>query len=401
MEEKRDNRFLKGVLTGILCSLIVVAAATWGLYFMLSARSRELAGESAESSLDYQKIEAKLGLLKEKIDSGFLFDVSEEDMEEGIYKGFLSSLGDPYTTYYTEEEYQSMLESSSGQYKGIGVQISQDVTTNLITVIQVFRGSGAEEAGIQPGDVLNKVDGEDITQEDVNNVVAKIRGGEGTTVNIEVYRESIDDFVSMDVERRDVSMDTVEWKMLDGGIGYIQITEFDEVTYEQFSQALEDLKNQGMKGLLLDVRDNPGGLLDSVTEIADDLLPAGNIVSTKDKNGRGSTYDSDSNMEYEGAIVILVNGNSASASEVLTGALKDYERATVVGTTTFGKGIVQNIIALGDGTALKMTVSNYYTPNGTNIHQIGIKPDVEIEAEEGGTDNQLEKAVEILNEKIR
>ncbi len=394
--EKRDNRFLKGVLTGILCSLIVAACATWGLYFLLSARTNELRQESAQSSLDYQEIQTKLEGIKDRIDAGYLFDIDESDMEEGIYKGFVSALGDPYTVYYTEEEYQALLESSSGQYEGIGVQVSQDPDTNLITVIRVFRGSGAEEAGLQAGDILYQVNGEDITQDDINNVVAKIKGESGTEVELQVYRESTGEYVTMSVERRSVSMDTVEWRMLENGIGYIQIVEFDSVTYDQFTEALEDLKNQGMQGMVLDLRDNPGGLLDSVVEIADDLLPEGVIVSTKDKNGEGSTYESDADMAYDGPIAVLVNGNSASASEVLTGALKDYGRGTVVGTTTYGKGIVQSIVSLGDGTALKVTVSNYYTPNGSNIHEVGIEPDVSVEAGDGEQDIQLEQAQETV-----
>ena len=288
--EKRDNRFLKGLLAGILCSLVVVAVATWGLYFMLSAKKGEIAQESSESTLNYTEIEEKLENLKNRLDSSFLYDVDADELEEGIYKGFVSSLGDPYTVYYTEEEYQELMESSSGQYKGIGVQISQDPETNIITVIRVFRNSGAEDAGMQEGDILYKVNGEDITAEDVNNVVAEIRGDEGTTVEIEVYRDSVKDYVTMDVERRTVSMDTVEWRMPEEGIGYLEITEFDDVTYAQFSEALSDLKSQGMKGLVLDLRNNPGGLVDSVCDVADDLLPEGIILTTKDKDGNGITY---------------------------------------------------------------------------------------------------------------
>lgn len=402
--EKRDNRFLKGLLAGILCSLVVVAVATWGLYFMLSAKKGEIAQESSESTLNYTEIEEKLENLKNRLDSSFLYDVDADELEEGIYKGFVSSLGDPYTVYYTEEEYQELMESSSGQYKGIGVQISQDPETNIITVIRVFRNSGAEEAGMQEGDILYKVNGEDITAEDVNNVVAEIRGDEGTTVEIEVYRDSVKDYVTMDVERRTVSMDTVEWRMPEEGIGYLEITEFDDVTYAQFSEALSDLKSQGMKGLVLDLRNNPGGLVDSVCDVADDLLPEGIILTTKDKDGNGITYESEAGVEFDGPIVVLVNENSASAAEILAGALKDYERGTVVGTTTFGKGIVQSIVPLGDGTALKVTVSNYYTPNGTCIHKVGIEPDVEVEvekSEDGEGDNQLEKAVEVLKGKMQ
>ncbi|MCI8506350.1 MAG: S41 family peptidase [Lachnospiraceae bacterium] len=397
---ERDNRFLKGVLTGVLCSLLVAAAATWGIYFLLSARGLKEVGQTE----DYEEVEEKLEMLKGMVDTTFLYEADEEAMKEGIYKGFIAGLGDPYTVYYTEEEYKDMMESSDGEYVGIGVQISQSESTNVITVIRVFRGSGAEEAGMQAGDMLYKVNGEDITGEDINNVVAKIRGNAGSTVHIEVYRDSVNDYVEMDVERRDVSMDTVEWKMLENGMGYLQITEFDGVTYEQFVTALEDLKAQGMKGLLLDLRDNPGGRLDQVVEIADDFLTEGVIVSTKSKTGLGSTYEADEEIRFDGPMVVLTNGNSASASEVLAGALKDYEKAVLVGTTTFGKGIVQSIYPFDDGTAIKITISDYYTPNGANIHGTGIEPDVMVEKEKGkeeDQDHQLEKAKEVLTGKMK
>lgn len=257
---------------------------------------------------------------------------------------------------------------------------------------------------MQAGDVLYKVDGEDISGEDINNVVAKIRGNEGTMVHIEVYRESENGYVEMDVERRDVSMDTVEWNMLENGMGYLQITEFDGVTYGQFVTALEDLKAQGMKGMILDLRDNPGGRLDQVVEIADDFLTEGVIVSTKDKNGLGTTYEADEELRFEGPVVILANGNSASASEVLAGALKDYDKATLVGTTTFGKGIVQSIYPFEDGTAIKITISDYYTPSGANIHGTGIEPDITVEKEKRENeeqDNQLDRAKEVLAEEMK
>ncbi|MCI8549836.1 MAG: S41 family peptidase [Lachnospiraceae bacterium] len=399
--EKRDNRFVKGVLTGVLCSLVTAAAVIWGTYFVLSAQGDRAVQESGQSNLDYVEINEKLDDLKDMVDAAFLYEADEEAMKEGIYKGFMSSLGDPYTVYYTKEEYEDLQESSSGEYEGIGVQISQNTDTNLITVIRVFRGSGAEEAGILAGDVLYKIDGVDITGEDINNVVAKIRGGEGTTVNVEVYRESIKDYVNMDVERRDVSMDTVDWEMLENGIGYIQITEFDGVTHGQFRTALGELGGQGMKGMILDLRDNPGGRLDQVVDIADDFLSEGVIVSTKDKNGKGSVYEADEEVLFDGPVVILVNGNSASASEVLAGALKDYDKAELVGTTTFGKGIVQSIIPLEDGTAIKITVSDYYTPSGENIHEKGIEPDMVVEKEEGDADNQLERAKKVLAEELK
>ena len=402
--KRRDNRFLKGVLTGVLCSLVVVASALWGIYFLVSAKGNSLFGDAGQEKGDYREVDEKLDLLKGMVDRLFLYDADEEAMAEGIYKGFIAGLGDPYTVYYTAEEYKDMMESSDGEYVGIGVQISQSESTNLITVIRVFRGSGAEEAGMQAGDVLYKVDGEDISGEDINNVVAKIRGNEGTMVHIEVYRESENGYVEMDVERRDVSMDTVEWNMLENGMGYLQITEFDGVTYGQFVTALEDLKAQGMKGMILDLRDNPGGRLDQVVEIADDFLTEGVIVSTKDKNGLGTTYEADEELRFEGPVVILANGNSASASEVLAGALKDYDKATLVGTTTFGKGIVQSIYPFEDGTAIKITISDYYTPSGANIHGTGIEPDITVEKEKRENeeqDNHLDRAKEVLAEEMK
>lgn len=398
--KKRDDRFLKGVLTGLLCSLVVEAAAVWGVYFLLSAGGRE----AEQTKTGYGEVDEKLEMLKGMVDKLFLYEADEEAMAEGIYKGFIAGLGDPYTVYYTAEEYKDMMESSDGEYVGIGVQISQSESTNLITVIRVFRESGAEEAGMQAGDVLYKVEGEDITGEDINSVVAKIRGSAGTKVHIEVYRESANGYVEMDVERRDVSMDTVEWNMLEDGMGYLQITEFDGVTYEQFVRALEDLKAQGMRGMILDLRDNPGGRLDQVVEIADDFLTEGVIVSTKDKNGLGTTYEADEELRFEGPVVLLANGNSASASEVLAGALKDYDKAVLVGTTTFGKGIVQSIYPFDDGTAMKITISDYYTPSGANIHGTGIEPDVAVEkekSEDGTRDNQLDRAKEILAGEMR
>lgn len=398
--EQQGNHFWKGVLAGVVVSLVVAAAMFWGVTTFLSSSGNGSNSQTEENAgINYQEVESKLDLLQGQLDRTFLYDMDEETMKDGIYKGFVSSLGDPYTVYYTAEEYAKLMESTSGAYVGIGIQFSQDPTTGTCTVLRVFRGSGAEEAGMAVDDVLSKVDGVDVTGEtNSDNIVSKIRGEEGTTVEIEVYRPSIKDYVTLEVERRSVQMDTVEWKMLENNVGYIQITEFDSVTYDQFSEALTDLKGQGMTALVLDLRNNPGGLLDQAVKIADDFISEGTIVSTKDKNDREVVSSADSAVAYEGPLAVLVNGNSASASEVVTGALKDDGLATVVGTTTFGKGIVQNIIPFSDGTAMKITSANYYTPNGTCIHGIGITPDVEVEAESGENDNQLEKALEVLGQ---
>lgn len=395
MPEKTGKSFSKGFFFGVItCLICCIIGFGIGIFIWMQKDAKENAA--------IRKVEAKINTLDAMLSEGFLYDMDAEKMEDGIYKGFVSALDDPYTVYYTAEEYQKLQESNTGKYYGIGVSISQNAETKIITVVRVFRGSGAEKAGILPGDLFSKVDGEDITSEDINNVVAMIRGEEGTTVEMEIYRPSTEEFLTMTVDRGEIKQDMVEWKMLEDGIGYIQLLEFSSVTHEQFQEAMEDLKNQGMKGLVLDVRDNPGGLLDSVVDIADDLLGEGVVVSLKNKNGEGGDYTSDAETLFDGPISLLVNGNSASASEVLTGALKDYGRATSVGTQTYGKGIVQNVIPLGDGTALKMTIASYYSPKGINIHGTGIEPDIVIEYEnrEDGTDNQLEKAVEVLKEKM-
>ena len=239
-----------------------------------------------------------------------------------------------------------------------------------------------------------------MTGQDLNNVVAKIKGEEGTQVEITVLRgENMEEYTAT-ATRKVVEVHTVEHEMKSDGIGYIRITEFDSVTYDQFASALEDLEAQGMTGLVIDLRDNPGGNLDTVCDILDLILPEGTIVSTKDKNGEGETYTSDEEHKLEIPLSVLTNGNSASASEIFAGAVQDYGVGTLVGTTTFGKGIVQQIFPLTDGTSIKLTISEYFTPKGRNIHGTGIDPDVEVEyeynEEDPVADNQLEKAIEIV-----
>lgn len=415
------KRFWTGFLSGLIGAivLVVVAGAT---YLMLNDDRKnsvipyeDVAAaekDNEEDDYSYDKIVEKLSLLKMLIDTYYLDEVDPENFATGIYRGFIASLNDPYSTYYTKEEYSNLLESSSGVYYGIGAVVSQDVKTGIITVVKPYEGTTAYNAGLLPNDIIYKVNGEEVTGKDLTEVVSKIKGKEGTEVVITIYRDGVDEPMDFTIVRQKINIPTIEFEMLDSRnkIGYIQITEFDEITVSQFSDAVSQLERKGMKGLIIDVRDNPGGLLNSVVKILDRLIYKGLLVYTEDKNGQREEKYADDSKQFNKPIVVLINENSASASEIFAGALQDYEKATIVGTTSFGKGIVQSVIPLTDGTAVKLTISKYYTPKGRNIHGTGITPDVEIELDEElkkmvtiphDQDNQLQKAIEIIKDKIK
>lgn len=390
---KKKNSFWKGALCGALAMLLVVGIAGGGYIFYRVSQNDKVITDGTEQ---------KLEMLRELIDEVYLHsdEVSDEELKEFLIKGYVSGLGDPYSVYYDKEETESLFESTEGKFGGIGVSITQDYESGAMTFVNVYEEGAGAEAGFQSGDILYKVDGEDVTGQDLNNVVAKIKGEEGTEVEITVLRgENMEEYTAT-ATRKIVEVHTVEHEMKEDGIGYIQITEFDDVTYDQFASALEDLTGQGMTGLVIDLRNNPGGNLDTVCDILDLILPEGTILSTKDKNGEGDTYTSDEEHKLELPMSVLTNENSASASEIFAGAIQDYGVGTLVGTTTFGKGIVQQIFPLTDGTSIKLTISEYFTPGGRNIHGIGIEPDVEIEyeydLENPDADNQLEKAIEVV-----
>ena len=350
--------------------------------------------------MDTEKIEEILAYL----DAYFLYDnkVEVEKLEDAILHGLMGGLGDDYACYYDEEEFKELMESNEGAYYGIGVQVSQNLETNVITVTHVFRNSPALEAGMKEGDIIVGVAGQDIRQMLIDDVVNLIKGEAGSKVEIVVYRESTKENVTMQVERRKVEQDFVYWEMMENKVGYIELIQFAGNASGQFAEALKDLKAQGMEGLVLDLRGNPGGLLDSVLDIAAQMLPGGPVLTIKSNYTKDEVYKVPaSGFDYP--LVVLVDGYSASAAEVLSGAIQDYGVGTLVGTTTYGKGIVQQIVPLSDGkTGIKFTTSDYYTPNGRNIHGIGIEPDVIIEYDlESETDNQLEKALEVLKEKMK
>ena len=363
------RRFLAGLLAGML--IMVPAALAMG-------HNGRLAGyqEAVSGGKGY----AKIPLVEEYIRTYYLEseDIEEGQLETGAAKGMMKALNDPYSEYYTEEEYNSLLEQTSGVYGGIGAYISLDKDTGIPMISGVFDDSPAARAGLVAGDLIYEVDGTDSTQMTTSEVVALVKGPEGTTVIMKVLREGKTDLLEVEVDREIINAPTVNAEMLDERIGYLQITQFDTVTPDQFSEALEDLKSQGMKGLILDLRDNPGGRLQTVVDIADDLLGEGLITYTMTKSGYREEFTSDEASILDIPLVVLINGNSASASEILAGAIRDHGAGTLIGEKTFGKGIVQTTYSLWDGSAVKLTMARYYTPNGDFIHGVGIEPDIKV-----------------------
>ena len=415
---KRKLGFWLGFAAGLFVMLLIGAAVSCFVVFSLlrdygtldynaAGTQGQITVENVNAApnpadLDYDRIDSKIRLLQKVINKNYLFDEDPEAVENSIYAGMMEGLGDPYSIYYTEEEYKKLTEDSSGTYSGIGALLQQNPETGICTIIKVFKGSPAEEAGLKNDDILYKVDGNEITGQDLDYFVTTyIRGEEGTDVEITVLRGDKLEEITMKVTRRSIDVPTVEYEMKENDTGYIQISEFELVTEDQFKEAVEALQAQGMKRLIIDLRNNPGGIVQTCVEMLDYMLPDGLLVYTAGRNGVGEKYYSDDGHEVNVPTILLVNGNSASCSEIFAGAYKDFGRAQLVGTQTFGKGIVQFVIPLGDGSAVKVTTQHYYTPNGFDLHGTGIAPDVEIKAEEGDTlngehDAQLEKAMELL-----
>lgn len=439
-EKKPKNRFWIGVLTGVLVTsfagLLIIGAVTFLMMMgRISVGSQPLSGSRGteqSQELNFQKIKRKTELIQSLINKYYLFDIDTEKEEAGIYKGMLESLGDKYTTYYDAKEYDTLMENTSGTYCGIGALISQNLETKVVTIMRVFRKSPAEKAGLMKGDIIVSANGVESTSIDLDMLVQEqIRGEKGTTTKLSILRG--DETIECEVERQEVDVDTVDYQMMkDGRTGYMMVAQFDIVTPEQFRTGLEELKEQGMEQLIIDLRGNPGGVLDCAVDMLAYLLPEdqydGTLVYTEDRNGKGEKYFCKDgkirtvrtdkgipNPEYPKTddhelnipIVILLDEGSASASEVFSGAMRDYGRAKLVGMTSYGKGIVQDVISLGDGTAVKITTSHYYTPSGFDLHGKGLEPDVEIKfklpenyKEEGLTlenDNQVQKALDVLN----
>ena len=396
----RTKRFWLGVFVGCLAMVFILAGA-WSAWQIGGQFFR---GDYASDSISEQDVEEKLDQINGLIKNYYLYadEIDEDTLIDGIYSGYASALGDPYTEYYDKDETQALLETTSGEFSGIGATMSMSVDSGEITIVNVYKDSPADEAGLQEGDFLCQVDDKETAGEDLDTVVSWIKGEQGTDVTLYVLRdgEEIETTATRDI----IEIQTVEYEMKDGQIGYIAVSEFDDVTYDQFKTALDDLEAQGMQGLVIDLRGNPGGNLSTVTDMLKLLLPEGTIVSTKDKYGNTDEITCDGSNEFTKPLAVLVNQYSASASEIFSGAVQDYGVGQIVGMTTYGKGVVQQLMDLGDGTYLKVTVAEYYTPNGRSINGVGVEPDVEVEyeydPENPEADNQLEKALEVVQGEI-
>lgn len=352
----------------------------------------------------------KVEVLKSYLDEYYVEEMDEDLIDEMLYTGMAAGTGDRYTYYMTEETLDQYLENANGNFDGVGIEVYTTQEGEVI-ISRVMEGQPAEQAGLQEGDVIIGVDGEDMQGKLVSDVAAKIRGKAGTPVTIEVLRKSTGEILEKTMNRAVVVMESVDSRMIDGNIGYISISGFKENTYEQFKTALDTLMENGMEGLVLDLRDNPGGLVKSVYHIGEELLPEGTMVYTLDKQEKRDDIECDA--EYlDIPLTVLVNENSASASEIFAGAVKDTGRGTLVGMQTFGKGLVQRLFTLPDGSGLNVTIQKYYTPNGTSIHGIGIAPDEVLQLPEKylstaltdipeAEDNQLQKALDVLREKMK
>ncbi|MDO4166739.1 MAG: S41 family peptidase [Eubacteriales bacterium] len=399
------KKYIQSFVCGFLsCGVIGLAAIVLLSYSGVLNLDGVMAGGNASLK---SKIETKATLIERYIDQYFLDEVDEEKMADSIYKGIVSGMGDEYAAYYTKDEYETITEKTSGTYCGIGAYVTTNTETGAITIIKPITDGPADKAGLKAGDIIYAVDGTKVTGEDLSQVLALIKGEVGTQVKLQIVRSGESDYLDFTLTREEIKEDTVNSRMLSDTIGYIQVTSFEEVTPEQFQDALTSLQKEGMKALVVDLRDNGGGLLNAAVDMLDMMLPKGLVVYTEDKKGVAEEYYAEDDDEIKMPVAILVNGNSASASEVFAGAMQDEQKAKLVGTTTFGKGIVQTIFDLQDGSALKMTTSKYYTPKGRNIHGTGLKPDIEVEldkstlqqtdqTEQETTDNQMQKAMEYL-----
>lgn len=406
IEREQRKMFYKGMTLGVLVTLAVCLLVFFVIPIMQIRRvDRTQQAQSQDQGLLTSAVESKIKRLAAAIDQYYYEDVDDEDLVQGLYKGLLEGVGDPYTAYYTPEEYESLMVSATASLCGIGAVLQQDPDTMQVSIVHVYEDSPADKAGLLDGDMIVQVDDIRSNTMELSELVTHIRGDKDTVVHLKIYRSGHPGYIEEDVTRDIVDVPTLTGEMLDDGIGYIVIAEFGDKTAEEFSDTVKELEAQGMTSMIIDLRDNPGGMVDSVTEILDQILPKGVTVWTEDKDGNKKEYTSDAAcMDYP--LAVLVNGSSASSSEIFAGAIRDYKYGTLIGTKTYGKGIVQSIRRLADGSAIKLTTAKYFTPNGENIHGEGIEPDIKLEYEylnpdaaeyDPMEDNQVLKAIEVLS----
>lgn len=408
-ERKYGSRFYrKGLLTGIIATfsamvLIVLSVADVclkkgylhiGINGDVYIQSDAVTDESGIGS----EVEAKLNAIDSVLDSFYFEEVDDEKAKDSIYKAYLSSYGDKYTVYYTADEYKKLTETTNGTFSGIGA-VCQISSEGGILLVDVYESGAGYKAGLRSGDRIIQVDGTDVTDMDLSSAVALVKGEKGTQVGLKIVRDgATSDYT---VVRDEIEVQTVNYAITEDNIGYILVSQFENVTAKQFKAAIEDLKSEGAKGIIIDIRNNPGGLLTTVISMLKDILPNGLIVYTEDKDGNRKEYSDNDNEELDMPLAVLVNGNSASASEIFAGAIQDYGKGVIVGTQTFGKGIVQTVKPLTDGSAIKFTIAKYFTPKGQDIHGKGVTPDVVVEYDkDADEDTQISAALESVRAQI-
>lgn len=406
--KKKSQGFASGMIIGavsafmavILLILSVAAVCIAKGYIHIGVNGDVYIQSDAVTDSDGigSEVEGKLNAIDSVLESFYFGDVDDETAKDNIYKAYLSSYGDKYTMYYTADEYKALKESTNGKFYGIGA-VCQLSGEGGVLLVDVYDNGAGYQAGLRSGDRVVNVDGRDITDMELSSAVALIKGDKGTSVTLEVIRGT--ERLTFSVVRDAVEAKTVSYTLLDNNIGYLSISQFEEVTTKQFKAAVEDLQSQGMKGLVIDIRNNPGGLLDTVVGMLKYMLPDGLIVYTEDKQGNRKEYKGQDNDEFNLPLAVIVNGNSASASEIFAGAIQDYGKGTIIGTQTYGKGIVQTVKPLTDGSAIKFTIAKYFTPKGQDIHGKGVTPDMVVEyGTDADVDTQLDAAIKNVEAQI-
>ena len=406
--KKKSQGFASGMIIGavsafmavILLILSVAAVCIAKGYIHIGVNGDVYIQSDAVTDSDGigSEVEGKLNAIDSVLESFYFGDVDDETAKDNIYKAYLSSYGDKYTMYYTADEYKALKESTNGKFYGIGA-VCQLSGEGGVLLVDVYDNGAGYQAGLRSGDRVVNVDGRDITGMELSSAVALIKGDKGTSVTLEVIRGT--ERLTFSAVRDAVEAKTVSYTLLDNNIGYLSISQFEEVTTKQFKAAVEDLQSQGMKGLVIDIRNNPGGLLDTVVGMLKYMLPDGLIVYTEDKQGNRKEYKGQDNDEFNLPLAVIVNGNSASASEIFAGAIQDYGKGTIIGTQTYGKGIVQIVKPLTDGSAIKFTIAKYFTPKGQDIHGKGVTPDMVVEYDtDADVDTQLDEAIKNVEAQI-
>ena len=406
--KKKSQGFASGMIIGavsafmavILLILSVAAVCIAKGYIHIGVNGDVYIQSDAVTDSDGigSEVEGKLNAIDSVLESFYFGDVDDETAKDNIYKAYLSSYGDKHTLYYTADEYKALKESTNGKFYGIGA-VCQLSGEGGVLLVDVYDNGAGYQAGLRSGDRVVNVDGRDITDMELSSAVALIKGDKGTSVTLEVIRGT--ERLTFSVVRDAVEAKTVSYTLLDNNIGYLSISQFEEVTTKQFKAAVEDLQSQGMKGLVIDIRNNPGGLLDTVVGMLKYMLPDGLIVYTEDKQGNRKEYKGQDNDEFNLPLAVIVNGNSASASEIFAGAIQDYGKGTIIGTQTYGKGIVQTVKPLTDGSAIKFTIAKYFTPKGQDIHGKGVTPDMVVEYDtDADVDTQLDAAIKNVEAQI-